>query len=144
LAFHNWNLRRSADGGVFIGLENFLRLTEDAVFWQSFGNTLFYVVVAVTLEFLAGLCLALVLHGHFRGVSVIRSIIMIPLFIVPVVVALIWRIIYNQEFGPLYYALRTLGLVNPQDAFGLANPAWSMLFIIAASVWQVTPFVFLV
>ncbi len=144
LAFQNWNLRRGAASGAFIGLGNFERLVTDSVFLQSLANTAYYVVVSVTLEFLAGLALALILHGSFRGVAIIRSIIMMPLFIVPVVIALIWRILYNQQFGPIYYVLQSLGLTSTDSQFGLANPQWAMLLIAGTSVWQIMPFVFLI
>lgn len=142
LAFHDWDLRRNV--AHFVGLDNFRRLWADDLYWGALRTTSLYVVLAVTLEFLAGLGLALILHRQIRGASVIRSIIMLPMFIVPVVVALIWRIIYNQEFGPLYYALRSAGLVDPDVPFGLSNPDLAMPLIVLTSVWQVTPFVFLV
>jgi multiple sugar transport system permease protein len=142
--FQNWNIRTVSNIN-FVGLANFQRMFADAVFWRSFANTFTYVAMAVTGEFLTGLGLALVLQGQFRGVALIRSIIMVPLFIVPVIVALIWRIIYNQEFGPLYYTLQTLGVVSGQGgSFGLSSPAAAMAFIVFASVWQIMPFVFLV
>jgi multiple sugar transport system permease protein len=143
LMFQNWNIRTVSNIN-FVGLANFQRMLNDAVFWRSFGNTFQYVAMAVTGEFLTGLGLALVLQRQFRGAGLIRSIIMVPLFIVPVIVALIWRIIYNQEFGPLYYTLQTLGMVSGQGSFGLSSPTAAMAFVVVASVWQIMPFVFLV
>jgi multiple sugar transport system permease protein len=143
LMFQTWNIR-TVSNIRFVGLANFERMFADTVFWNSFANTFQYVAMAVTCEFLAGLGLALVLQHQFRGAALIRSIIMVPLFIVPVIVALIWRIIYNQEFGPLYYTLQTIGMVKGGGSFGLSSPAAAMAFIVVASLWQVMPFVFLV
>lgn len=142
LAFHFWDIRR--DTTTYVGLDHFRRLVDDSIFWQSFRNTLAYVVMAVTVEFFAGFGLALILHNRFRGVSVIRSIIMLPMFVVPVVVGLTWRLLYNQDYGPIYYALKSAGLTVADSPFGLTNPSLALPLIALTSTWQVMPFVFLV
>lgn len=142
LAFHFWDIRR--DTTTYVGLDHFRRMLDDAIFSQSFLNTITYVVMAVAAEFIAGFGLALILHNRFRGASLIRAIIMLPLFVVPVVVGLTWRLLYNQDFGPIYFALKSAGMVNTESPFGLANPAVALPLIILTSVWQVMPFVFLV
>lgn len=142
LAFHSWDIRR--DTTTYVGLDNFRRLVHDEIFWQACRNTLVYVLLAVTLEFFAGFGLALVLHERFRGVSLIRAVIMLPMFVVPVVVAMTWRLLYNQDFGPIYYALKSAGLVSGNAGFGLASPSLALPLIVLTSVWQTMPFVFLV
>lgn len=142
LAFHSWDIRR--DTTTYVGLEHFRRLFDDDIFWQAFRNTLVYVFLAVAVEFFAGFGLALILHNRFRGVGLIRSIIMLPMFVVPVVVGLTWRMLYNQDYGPIYYALKSAGLVNTDSPFGLANPSLALPLIALTSTWQVMPFVFLV
>lgn len=142
LAFHDWDLRRNTVS--FVGLDNFRRLVADQLYWGALRTTALYVFLAVAFEFLAGLGLALILHREIRGASILRSIIMLPMFVVPVVVALVWRVIYNQEFGPLFYALTSTGLVDRSAPFGLSNPDLAMPLIVMTSVWQVMPFVFLV
>lgn len=144
LAFNSWSLRNAASGPVFVGLANFERLLADAAFWQSFATTLEYVVLSVAGELLAGFAVALALNRVSRGIGALRSIIMMPLFIVPVVVALIWRILLNQDFGPLYYVLNHFGVLDAKGTYGLSSSTWALPVIAVVSVWQVMPFIFLV
>jgi multiple sugar transport system permease protein len=144
LSLQSWRIAGATTVIQFVGSANYQRLFGDALYWQSFLHTLAYIALAVTCEFLTGLGIALVLQRQFRGAGFLRSVIMVPLFIVPVIVALIWRIVYNQEYGPLYYTLQAVGLASGKGAWGLSDPNMAMVFIVAASVWQIMPFVFLV
>src|SRR6201982_3630119 len=79
---------RIGRGGVFIGLENYQWLWDDAIFWLSVFNTLLYTIVASAIKFAIGLYLALLLNRHMPFKAIIRSIVLIP-FIVPTVLSAI-------------------------------------------------------
>src|SRR5579872_6834652 len=79
---------RIGRGGVFVGLENYEWLWDDAIFWLSIFNTVLYTAVASAIKFAVGLYLALLLNRHMPFKAVIRSIVLIP-FIVPTVLSAI-------------------------------------------------------
>jgi multiple sugar transport system permease protein len=95
----------------------------------------------VVVEFLAGLALALLFAQPFRFLRPLRAVIMMPLFVVPVVGATMWRLILHPEMGVLNYYLGLLGLGNPQ---WLADPTMAMLALILVDAWRTIPFMFLV
>jgi len=123
-------------------LVHYARLFHDRLFGVAVGQTLLYASVALTLEFLLGLALALLVDSLARGRALIRVGILAPMLLPPVVAAVIWRLIYNPEFGVLNGMLRELG-------FNTANLTWTsgritaMLSVILVDVWEWTPFFFL-
>lgn len=124
------------------GVGNFTRLATDRFFLISLGQTLIYTAGALAVEFSLGLALALLVNREFRGRRVLRSILLIPMLLPPVVVAVIWRLILNPEFGVLNGALRSWGF----DASGLTwfgSEKTAMLSVILVDVWEWTPFMFL-
>jgi multiple sugar transport system permease protein len=123
-------------------IAHYARLFHDRLFGVAVGQTLLYASVALTLEFLLGLALALLVDSLARGRALIRVGILAPMLLPPVVAAVIWRLIYNPEFGVLNGMLRQLG-------FNTANLTWTsgritaMLSVILVDVWEWTPFFFL-
>ena len=124
----------------FAGLDNFARLLTDEKFHNSLGNTLVFTVSSVTIEFLLGLGLALLLDKYIRRMNFIKTILMVPMMLPPIAVAITWKLIYQPQFGVLNEFMFQLGL--PTQAWAgdidLAMPA-----VIFADVWEWTPFMFL-
>src|SRR5690348_5627449 len=81
---------------VFVGLHNYYNLLHDANFGRSLATTLLFTVVATGVEFVLGLALALLLKEEFAFQGIIRSSLIIPMVIAPVVVGIIWRLLYND------------------------------------------------
>jgi multiple sugar transport system permease protein len=129
----------------FVGLENFREMFRElsnssTEFHKSLRNTVVFTVSAVTLEFLLGLCLALLFDRFLRRLSFLKTILMIPMMLPPIAVAITWKLIYQPQFGVLNEFMFRLGL--PLQAWvGDANLA--MFCIIIADVWEWTPFIFL-
>jgi len=138
----------------WVGLANYRRLLEDPVFHKAFWNTLFYVGVAVPLEIVLALLLALGLNRPWRGVKVLRTLYLLPTVTSVVAVGLLWRWVLNPTVGPVNLFLRFIGekLVALWQAFGaapppglvwlakegpgwLSDPNWAMWGVILASVW---------
>src|SRR5262249_30919999 len=88
----------TADSGQW-SLANFTRLFTDKFFFASLGHTFVYAAVALTLEFLFGLGLALLLNSAIRGRGLFRALMLIPMMLPPVVVGVVWRLMYNADFG---------------------------------------------
>src|SRR5579862_983591 len=123
-------------------IAHYTRLFQDRLFGVAVGQTLLYASAALTLEFLLGLALALLVDSLAHGRALIRIGLLAPMLLPPVVAAVIWRLIYNPEFGVLNGVLRQLG-------FNTANFTWTsgrttaMLSVILVDVWEWTPFLFL-
>lgn len=123
----------------FIGLENYRSVWQDAAFLASLGNTVRWVVITVSCQFLLGLALALLLNRPFRGRGLVRSVCFIPWVTPSVVIAMIWSWIYNGNFGILNLLLRALGLTGTNIAW-LSNADTALYAEIATMVWQGLPF----
>ncbi|MCG6874923.1 MAG: sugar ABC transporter permease [Betaproteobacteria bacterium] len=131
---------RIGRAGVFVGLENYVWLADDPVFWLSVFNTLLYTTVASVFKFAIGLYLALLLNRHLPFKAMIRAVVLIP-FIVPTVLSAIafWWI-YDPQFSIVSWSLRELGLLETNIDF-LGDPwnaRWSVIF---ANIWRGVPFV---
>ena len=117
---------------------NWQRLLGDARFWQDAAVTLRFALVSVGLELLLGLAMALLLHRPGRGRGWLRALTLLPWALPTTVLALGWRWIYNDPYGPLNAILRACGAAP----FGfLTTPASTWLFTVLADVWKTTPFV---
>ena len=117
---------------------NWQRLLGDARFWQDAAVTLRFAVVSVGLELLLGLAMALLLHRPGRGRGWLRALALLPWALPTTVLALGWRWIYNDPYGPLNAILRACGAAP----YGfLTTPATTWLFTVLADVWKTTPFV---
>lgn len=142
LSFNTWNLADRTATWTFVGLDNFRTiLTTDPFFWSSVQVTLVFVGVTVAIQMILGLAIALLLNDEFRGRGAVRTIIILPLMISPVVVGLIWRFMYNTDRGMVNYLLYLVGLA-PVDWLGRQPTALPAVML--ADIWQWTPFVALI
>jgi multiple sugar transport system permease protein len=120
------------------GGANWQRLLADARFWQDAAQTLRFAGLSLALELLLGLGLALLLHRPLPRRGLVRAVVLLPWALPTTVMALGWRWILNDPFGPLNGLLQSLGL----PAYGfLSQPATTWLFTVLADVWKTTPFV---
>ncbi len=131
----------------FVGFENYAYAFTNERFskrlFDAFGFTTWFALVSVGLEFLLGLGVALVLNRNFKGRAIVRAIVLIPWSITTVVVARMWGLIYNSEFGVLNSTLKSLGIIQ-QDQLWTANKDLTFWAVVTADVWKATPFVALI
>ena len=131
--------RRVASSGTFVGLANFVALTQDPVFWQVTRNTFVYTIVATLLKMVGGLAMALVINQQFRGRNLARAFLLLP-FIVPTVLSTVaWMWILDPTFSIVNWTLRNTGLVT-QNFSWLGNATLAMVSIIAVNTWRGLPF----
>jgi multiple sugar transport system permease protein len=117
-----------------VGLGNYVRLLQTPLFWQAFGNTLYFVVVGVPLSMLASFGAALLLHSRLaRFPGFFRTALFAPVVTTLVAVAVIWRYLFNPHYGLLNYALGRLGIPAVD---WLGDPHWAMPAIIILAVWK--------
>ena len=136
MSFTDFDIYALADLGNLrvVGLQNYARLLETPLFWQAFGNTLYFVVIGVPLSIGTSLGAALLLHSRLvRWRGVFRTALFAPVVTTLVAVAVIWRYLFNTNYGLLNYALAQLGTA-PIDWLG--DPAWAMPAIIVFAVWK--------
>ena len=118
----------------FVGLSNYIQLLQTPLFWQAFGNTLYFVVVGVPLSIGVSLGAALLLHSRLaRFKAFFRTALFAPVVTTLVAVAVIWRYLFNTRYGLLNYALGGIG-IQPIDWLG--DPHWAMPAIIVFAVWK--------
>ncbi|WP_064684202.1 carbohydrate ABC transporter permease [Rhizobium bangladeshense] len=126
--------------GIFIGLENYQFLADDAVFWLSVFNTILYTVIASALKFALGLWLALLLNQHLPFKSFFRAIVLLPWVVPTVLSALAFWWIYDSQFSIISWSLMKLGLIDAPINF-LGDPTNARISVIVANVWRGIPFV---
>lgn len=137
-SFRAWNPSQTIGEAEFVWLKNYATLWNDPNFHESLGVTLRFAFFVVTFEMVIGVGLALLLDRNIRGMSVLRTLFILPMMIAPVVVGLIWRYMYHPTVGTFN---RTL------DSLGLASVDWlgkhALFSVIVADIWQWTPFIFI-
>jgi multiple sugar transport system permease protein len=125
----------------FVGLDNYRRLFSDDVLWQDLITTLTIVSIAVTVEMLLGICLAILFNREIRGRSLLRTIVTLPLFATPIAIGYLGITLFYEEGGPVNSLITAVG--GPQIAW-LSSPNGAKAAIIITDIWQWTPFIFLV
>ncbi|MGR6742964.1 carbohydrate ABC transporter permease [Microbacterium sp. F1-18] len=135
LGFTDATLARNAEVS-FIGLDNFIELAGDRRFWQSFGIGIVWAGSVAFLTLVSAMGLALLLNSNLRLKGLTRVLALIPWAMPPVVIAIVWRMIYNPNSGPLNGVLGWLGIpgVNWLGDFSTALPA-----VIVVGVWAGIP-----
>lgn len=137
-SFRDWNPSQALSESTFIGLKNYYTLWNDPNFRESVVVTLKFAISVVSIEMLIGVGLALLLDRNLRGMSLLRTLFILPMMIAPVVVGLIWKYMYHPTLGVFNDALRALGLAPVE---WLSQHA--LFSIIIADIWQWTPFIFI-
>ena len=129
LSFTEYNLLRPPE---WVGLENYINIANDPVFWNAMAVTLQYVVINVGVQTIAALGLA-VLMQRFTRSMVVRGIIMLPYLIANVIVALVWFWLCDYNLGLINSVIETIGL-DKVPFFG--NEALAMPTIAMVNVWR--------
>jgi len=129
----------------FVGLANYIDSLSSKRFLASLWNTVIYIVTAVGIEFLIGLTLALLLSNAFKGSQILRTILLTPLMLAPLVSGLIWKFMLNDQFGIINWTLYKIGIISgPHQILWLSDSSYSLLSTIIADIWLTTPFIMLV
>lgn len=139
-SFLDWNPSQRIGEAEFVGLKNYIGLLSDAAFRESFFVTLKFAAVVVTLEMVLGVGLALLLDRNIRGMSVLRTLFILPMMIAPIVVGLMWRYMYHPSVGIFNRTMKSMGF---EPIPWLSDGSWAFASVVIADVWQWTPFIFI-
>lgn len=115
------------------GIENYKQLFRDPLFFQALRNTFYYVILTVPIGIFIAILCAVLLNQRIRGVSVYRVIYYLPVITMPAAVAMVWRWLYNGDYGLINYALSQLGIKGPG---WLTDPDIALYSVCVVIIWS--------
>jgi multiple sugar transport system permease protein len=130
-SFTNWTGLTTVE---WVGLQNFVDLSQDKLFWTATQNTFFYSFGAVTLGTIGALVVALLLNQHLPGTTMLRVIYYMPSIASGVAVSILWLWLFNPQVGLVNYLLSLVGIKGP---LWLASPQWALPALVIKSLWAI-------
>ncbi|WP_245408229.1 carbohydrate ABC transporter permease [Zhengella mangrovi] len=128
---------------VYVGMENWKAMFGDSRMWESFGITMFYFVVVLSIELVLGMAIAMLLDEDEFGFGLLRSVLTLTLVVPPAIVGMMYLLIEDPEFGVLTYVLSLFGILDKSTPI-LATASTALWGVMLADVWQWTPFMVLI
>ena len=130
------------DPPQFIGLRNYVNfLTADPRFWPAVGRTFYFTILAVAVETVLGVAIALIFNREFLGKGLIRTIFLFPMVATPVAIALVWATMFDPNLGVLNYFVERLGL---PAVLWTSDSRWVIPALALVDIWEWTPFITLI
>jgi len=136
-SFTGYRLIRPESLWNWVGLRNYQRIFADGDFWSAFGRTILFLTIALNLEFLLGLGIALLINRITWGQRTLRTIMMFPMMFSPILVGYQFKFVFNDNIGILNNALYSLGLSEGGIAW-LVDKYLSVFSILFAEIWMST------
>lgn len=120
-------------GNIFVGLDNYKRMIADSQVWYAVGNTLKYTIIVVPFTIIIALLLAVLLNSKIKGKGLYRTIYFIPMVAAPAAITMVWKWLYNNQFGLINYMLSKIGIgpVNWID-----DPKVALISIAIIGIWS--------
>lgn len=123
----------------FIGLGNYIELLSDSDFLETLARTGVFVFFTVSVVVILGILISLLLNQEFKGRGLLRTIVLIPWAVPPVVNGIMWKYILDSSYGVLNGILFKFGFISSYISF-LSEPSTAFMWIIFSSVWKNLPF----
>lgn len=130
LTFHRWNMISPME---FTGLDNYVHLFQDRLFWKAILNTLQFLLIHIPLQLVVALALAYLLNQKIRARSFFRASFFMPVVISGVVVTILWQQLFGLETGLLNRLLNSIGLNRVE---WLSNPHVAIISIAIMATWK--------
>jgi multiple sugar transport system permease protein len=127
----------------FVGLQHYVQVLHDPVFWRSLGNNLVWTFGGVGGQLLLGLAAAMLLDGPGRGMALVRTLLLIPYVVPAIATAITWRWMFNDFYGILSFLLTGVGLL-PGQTSPFASVELAMPAAICVGIWRGFPFAMIV
>lgn len=148
LVYNLWNSFREFNpmlGRVEpVGLENWARLLTDERARGAFGTTFVYVASALSVEFLLGLAIAVLLASGPWAAGLWQSLLILPMVVPPTVAAVMFKVLENPDYGAIQWVLEGLGLMTKAEPLLGGTGRFAMLAVLIPDIWQWTPFFVLI
>ena len=119
---------------TFVGLDNYIKMFQSAGFWTITKNTLVFMVLTVPVTVIFGLIIAVLLDQKIKGKTVFRAIYFLPMVVAPAAVAMVWKWLFNSEYGIINTVLGALHL--PSDINWIADPKTALLTCAIVTIWS--------
>jgi len=132
LSFTRWKLMYFSPP-KWIGLSNYVDLLKNLRFYNAIGRTFYFTAMTIGIQILLALGLALLLNLDFKGKTVYRTLLLFPFFTVPLGASLIWRMMFNSEFGIITYFLQLVGLPK---VYWLNKEELAIFSVVIAYTWR--------
>ncbi|TKJ48148.1 ABC transporter permease [Candidatus Aerophobetes bacterium Ae_b3a] len=142
ISFLKMNIASSLRGPEFVGLTNYVNALYDIKLWAAIGRTAYITVWDVLVGTSLGLLMALLLNTMLKGRGILRAIVLFPFILPPVVNGLIWKWVYNPNYGFLNGFLYQIGIIRNYQSW-LSQPWTALHMIILANLWQGTAFAYI-
>jgi multiple sugar transport system permease protein len=126
----------------FVGVRNYAQLFSDARMWQALLHTVIFTVISLPLELLFGLAMAQLFLEKLPGRQIFIALLVLPVVVAPIVSGATWALLFDHRFGPINQIIRWF-TGNDTAILWTINTSLVYPAIIAAEVWQWTPFMFL-
>lgn len=120
-------------GNIFVGLDNYKNMFQDMQVWGAVGNTLKYTLIVVPFTVIFSLIISVLLNGSIKGKYTYRTIYFIPAVAAPAAVTMVWKWLYNQNFGLINVLLKKIGLASVD---WINNPNISLISIAIIGIWS--------
>lgn len=134
LSLTDWDLVSGLGGIDLVGVDNFVAVLADPVFWGSVGRTVVYAGISVPMTVLIGLALALALNHDVPGRAALRAVFFLPYIVSTVAIGMTWLMLMNPSAGLVN---QTLGLLGLQDLPGwFASSYWALPALIVIAIWS--------
>lgn len=137
ISFFKYRLTDPNQVKTFLWFGNYVNAIQDKQVLGALGTTLIFVAGTVTSEIVAGLGLALLLSAETKLMQTVRSFLLLPMAIPPLVVGLVWKSLYNVDFGVIPYYFKQVGLDMGRGPLG--EISWAMPAVILVDLWQWSP-----
>lgn len=119
---------------TFVGLDNYVNMFQSSSFWTVTKNTLLFMVYTVPVTVIIGLLIAVLLDQKIKGKTVFRAIYFLPMVVAPAAVAMVWKWLFNTDFGIINIILGALHL--PSDTNWIADPKTALLACAVVTIWS--------
>lgn len=115
------------------GFDNYIRFFNDPVIWGATKNTIVYMLLSVPLGIILALIFATLLNSKIKGKSIYRAIYFLPIVVAPAAVAMVWKWLFNADFGLINYVLGIFGIDGPA---WLTSPGMALISISIVTIWS--------
>jgi len=141
LSFHEFVPRKRSL--AFVGFDNWIQLWNDARFWGALGVTFAYFIIALIIEIVLGMAIALLLDAELPGFGALRAVLSLTLVIPPAIAGMMFLLLQDPQFGVVTYVLNSLGILDKGMPI-LATSSTALAGVLLAEIWQWTPFMVLI
>lgn len=136
ISFFSYSMLIPGSEPIFTGIDNYIKIFHNPAFLNSLRITFIFSIIAIFIEFIIGLFLALMMSANLKIIGVFRVLMLIPLMIAPVVAGVLWRNLFHSSYGVINYFL---GFFNIPPQIWLGSAQQALPAVVVVEIWQQLP-----